>query len=83
MGGKEAKQPFFKLKALLVTRGIKQREVAGFLGISDASFSMKINRKGVDFSLTEIQGICDFLKISADEFFLVSGSQEWDINNIA
>ena len=62
-----------KLKAKIVEKGFTQTTFAEKIGLSPTSFSYKINSK-VDFSLTEIQKMCDVLGLSHEErqyiFFL-------------
>jgi len=70
------KQPFYKFKAYLVENNIKQKEIANAIGISEVSFSQKVNRSGSTFTLDEVQLICDILKISADDFFLIKPFQK-------
>lgn len=70
------KQPFYKFKGYLVENGIKQKEVAAWLGISEVSVSQKINRSGSSFTLEEVKKICDRLDISADDFFLTKPFQK-------
>lgn len=51
-----------KLKALLLLNGLKQEDLAKYLGLSKQTISMKINNKRA-FKLSEISKICDLLKI--------------------
>lgn len=57
-----------KLKALLVERGIKQREISETLGITLSTFNNKLNGIG-DFSISDVKKICKKLEIEADIFF--------------
>jgi transcriptional regulator with XRE-family HTH domain len=56
-----------KLKALLVERGIKQKEIAELLGITLSTFNNKLN--GVsDFDMGEVRTMCKYLNIKSDIF---------------
>lgn len=72
------KKPFYKLKGYLAENGIKQRDLANRIGMSEVSLSQKINRAGSVFSIDEVTLICKTLGISADEFFLTSSFQKRD-----
>lgn len=72
------KQPFYKFKGYLAENGIKQKDLAVKLGISEVSLSQKINRSGSKFTIDEVKSICDLLDISADEFFLIKVFQKRD-----
>ena len=73
------KQPFYKLKGYLAENGIKQRDLAESIGISEVSLSQKINRSGSVFTLDEVKKICDVLHISADDFFLTRTFQKREL----
>jgi predicted transcriptional regulator len=64
------RKPYFKFKAFLVEKGIKQSEVAELLGKSTFAFNQKVNGTGGDFTMTEVKLICQNYEISADGFFL-------------
>ncbi len=55
-----------KLKSKWTEKGLLQSDVARMIGLSNTSFSLKMNGK-IDFSLTEIQKISNLLVLSADE----------------
>lgn len=57
-----------KFKALLVERGIKQKDIAKLLGITAATFNAKINGNG-DFTVTAVKKMCMALDIDAAIFF--------------
>ena len=76
------KQPFYKFKGFLAENGIKQKDVALAIGMSDVSFSQKINRSGSSFSIEEVGAICDLLKISADDFFLIKSFQKRELSEV-
>ena len=49
----------FKLKAFFTQNGIKLKDVAKDLKITESTFSQKINRKnGKDFTTREIKYLC-------------------------
>lgn len=54
-------------KGWLVTHGIKQKEVARLLGITDSMLSQKFNGRS-EFTLKQIRTICDHYKVSAEIF---------------
>ncbi|MCM1365079.1 MAG: helix-turn-helix domain-containing protein [Faecalibacterium sp.] len=61
-----------KLRALLVSMGFTQSEIADKIGISRQSFSYKINNK-VEFKVSEIEAICQLLHIEdKDEYFFAA-----------
>ncbi|MFM1581242.1 helix-turn-helix transcriptional regulator [Helcococcus bovis] len=64
------KMSYYKLKGFLAEQGIKHSKVAKILGISQTTFSKKINRNNADFNADEIRVICRTYNISSDEFFL-------------
>lgn len=67
---KRRRSPYFKFRAFLDEQEIKQVEVAAMLGINRATLNQKINGTGGDFSVVEVRKICEYYKISADEFFI-------------
>ena len=56
-----------KFKAWLVEHGIKQDEIAELLGIDVSNANQKINGNQ-NFTLPQVQKICDKYDISADIF---------------
>lgn len=73
------KQPFYKLKGYLAENGVKQKELAALLEISEVSLSQKINRSGSTFTLDEVKKICEAFEISADDFFLTKSFQKREL----
>ena len=57
-----------KLKSIIVEKGVKNSYLAEKLGISKQSLSNKLNNKTL-FSLTEVKGLCEILKISPRDCF--------------
>lgn len=58
-----------KFKAWLVENKIKQTEVAELLGITRELLNAKINGHK-DFTLAQVKRLCEYYKISADDFFV-------------
>lgn len=67
-----------KLKVLLLQQGIKQKDLAEYLGVSMQAVNMKINNNRL-FKLSEILKICDLLKISEKECFAIFFAKEVDL----
>jgi len=63
-------EPYRKLKALLVERNIPQSELASHLDKSPSGLNQNLNGTGGDFSLSDVRKTCDFLQISADDYFI-------------
>lgn len=59
-----------ELKGFFAKHGIKNGDVADFLGISEAEFSQKINNPDRDFTLKQARMICTHYGITLEEFFL-------------
>lgn len=59
-----------KLKLFLVENKILYKDVAQLIGVSESSFSRKINAKGEDFSLKQVKTICEAYKLDANLYFL-------------
>ena len=59
--------PHRKLKGYWVSEGIKQKEVAELLGITNATLSKKINGHA-HFNWQEVQRICNEYDIKPDIF---------------
>lgn len=58
-----------KFKAWLVENGIKQNEVAELLQISRESVNAKLNKRE-EFTLSQVKRLCEYYKISADDYFV-------------
>lgn len=59
-----------KFKALLVEKGIRQTEIAEYLGMDRSRFNLILNgQQGRDFRVHEVNKICKHLNISADKYF--------------
>ena len=60
---------YIKLKQHLIELGITHKKLADLMGLSQSSFSKKINAKGSDFNLREVSLICNKLKIDPNVYF--------------
>lgn len=60
---------YVELKKYFLEHNIKHVEVAEFLKMTNSTFSLKINRKGTDFSLVEARAICEKYKLEMQKFF--------------
>lgn len=60
---------YVELKKYFLEHNIKHGEVAESLGMANATFSLKINRKGADFTLEEARAICIKYNIKMQDFF--------------
>lgn len=58
-----------KFKAFLAENNIKHSEVADLIGVTNSTFSKKINRNNADFNANELRIICNHYKIKSDIFF--------------
>ena len=54
-------------KAWMAANGVKQKDLAKLLNLSQNSINIKVNGKG-DFTLPQIKVICSKYNISADIF---------------
>ncbi|KOF56645.1 MULTISPECIES: helix-turn-helix domain-containing protein [Clostridium] len=59
---------YAKVKGYLVEHGIKQKDVATILGMSNSTFNNKLNGIG-DFTITQVKKMCKELNMNADIFF--------------
>ncbi|MGY0692935.1 helix-turn-helix domain-containing protein [Virgibacillus sp. FSP13] len=61
---------YSKFKGWLVEKGIRQKEIADFLGMDRTRFNLILNgQQGKDFKVNEVNKICKHLNISADKYF--------------
>lgn len=63
------KHGYVELKKFLIENNIKHGEVAEALGMTNSTFSLKINRKGADFNLSEARAICEKYNLEMQKFF--------------
>lgn len=67
-----------RLKVLLLTQGLKQKDMANYLGLSIQSANMKLNNRRA-FKLCEIVKLCDWLKISEKDCFAIFFANQVDL----
>lgn len=77
----QVKPPNLKLKQLMLEKGIKQKELAERLDITQSLFSQKLNESRSKFTLDEVIKLCLYLGIDMHEYFfepnvLKSGQEE-------
>ena len=61
---------YIRLKQFLIEKGLKNKDVALKLGMSESNFSRKINnKKGADFSLIQVRKICKMYKLDPNIYF--------------
>lgn len=66
---KDFSKPYLNLKSIIISKGIKQNDVAQKLNMSKSTFSAKINRNnGRDFSYSEAAQIAHMLNIKMEDF---------------
>lgn len=66
---KDSSKPYLNLKSIIISKGMKQNDVAQKLNMSKTTFSAKINRnKGRDFSYSEAAQIAHMLNIKMEDF---------------
>lgn len=59
-----------EFKNYLIEQGIKQEEVATLIGISRSQLNMILNgQRGNDFYVSQVVKICNYYKISAEQYF--------------
>lgn len=70
MGGAiEFTKPYLNLKSIIVSKGLKQKEVAKKLDMDRSTFSMKLNRyRGRDFTYSEAKQLSKMLDIKMEDF---------------
>lgn len=61
---------YIRLKQFLIERNIKNKDIASQIGISESSFSKKINtKKGSDFNLNQVRKICKLYNLDPNVYF--------------
>lgn len=62
-------KPYLNLKGIIVSKGMKQNDIAKELNMTKSTFSAKINRSnGRDFSYSEAVQIAHMLNIKMEDF---------------
>lgn len=60
-------KPYSKLKGCLAEKGVTQKDIAKIVNISHVALNKKINGSS-DFTYSEVEIICNFLKESTEIF---------------
>nr|DAY27226.1 MAG TPA: helix-turn-helix domain protein [Caudoviricetes sp.] len=62
-------KPYYNLKGIIVSKGLKQNDIADKLGMNKSTLSTKINRyKGRDFTFSEASKLADLLGVKMEDF---------------
>lgn len=61
---------YTKFKAWMAENDVKQRHLAELLGVSVAAVNARLNGAKGDFSMADVRKICEYYKISADNYFV-------------
>lgn len=68
-----------RLKSLMLLQGLKQEDLAKYLGLSKQTINMKLNNKR-PFKLNEINKVCELLKIDdLQQRFLIFFAYDVDL----
>lgn len=60
---------YLKLRQFMLEKNIKNKDMAKILGIKESVFSKKINMKGSDFNLNEVQKLCETYQLDGNKYF--------------
>lgn len=62
-------RPYLNLKSIIVSKGLKQKDVAKKLDMDKSTFNMKVNRyRGRDFTFSEASQLSKILDIKMEDF---------------
>ncbi|HER9558000.1 helix-turn-helix domain-containing protein [Streptococcus anginosus] len=62
-------KPYLNLKSIIVSKGMKQKDIAKKLDMDKSTFSMKVNRyRGRDFTFSEANQLSKLLDIKMEDF---------------
>ncbi|MXQ49552.1 helix-turn-helix domain-containing protein [Streptococcus pluranimalium] len=62
-------RPYLNLKSIIVSKGLKQKDVAKKLDMDKSTFNMKVNRyRGRDFTFSEASQLSKLLDIKMEDF---------------
>ena len=62
-------EPYLNLKSIIVSKGMKQKEIAEQLDMDKSTFNMKVNRyRGRDFTFSEASKLSKLLDIKMEDF---------------
>lgn len=65
----ELDKPYHNLKGIIVSKGLKQNDIADKLGMDKSTLSVKLNRyKGRDFTFSEASKLAELLGIKMEDF---------------
>ena len=60
---------YLNLKSIIVSKGMKQKEIAEKLGMDKSTFNMKVNRyRGRDFTFSEASELSKILDVKMEDF---------------
>lgn len=63
------RNPYRKLKAFIVERGLSQKEVANYLDKTPSALNQNLNGTGGDFSLSEARLLIEKYNVPPEYFF--------------
>ena len=62
-------KPYHKLKGIIVSKGLKQKDIAEKLDMDKSTLSMKLNRyRGRDFTFSEASKLAELLGVKMEDF---------------
>ncbi len=62
-------KPYHNLKGIIVSKGMKQKDIAEKLGIDKSTLSTKLNRyRGRDFTFSEASKLAELLGVKMEDF---------------
>ena len=65
----EIDKPYHNLKGIIVSKGLKQNDIADKLGMDKSTLSVKLNRyKGRDFTFSEASKLAELLGVKMEDF---------------
>ena len=62
-------KPYHNLKGIIVSKGVKQKDIAEKLDMDKSTLSMKLNRyRGRDFTFSEASKLAELLGVKMEDF---------------
>ena len=62
-------KPYHNLKGIIVSKGLKQKDIAEKLDMDKSTLSMKLNRyRGRDFTFSEASKLAELLGVKMEDF---------------
>lgn len=62
-------KPYHNLKGIIVSKGLKQNDIAEALDMDKSTLSMKLNRyRGRDFTFSEASKLAELLGVKMEDF---------------